>query len=51
MPIKKYLKNGKTYYEIYVSGYNPRGDRIQKRKRDVETLKKAEALEFELKKD
>ncbi len=51
MPIKKYLKNEKTYFEVYVSGYNPRGDRIQRRKREVETLKKAQALEFELKRE
>lgn len=51
MSIKKYLKDEKTYYEVYVSGYDPRGRKVQKRKRDIETLKRAESIEFELKRE
>ena len=51
MSIKKYLKNDATFYEVYVTGYDPRGRKIQKRKRDIETLKKATAVEFELKRE
>ncbi len=49
MAIKKYLKNGKTLYEVYVNGCDARGDRHQKRKMGIETLRKAETVEFELK--
>lgn len=51
MAITKYLKDEKTYYEVYVSGYDPRGQRIQRRRREIETLKKAEAIQFELKRE
>lgn len=51
MSIKKYSKEDKTFYEVYVSGYDPRGQRIQRRRREIETLKKAQAIEFELKRE
>ncbi len=47
MAIKKYETNGRTFYEVYVNGYDPRGRRLQWRKRGVETLKRAENVEFE----
>jgi len=51
MSINKYLKEGKTYYEVYMSGFDPRGRRWQKRTRGIDSLRKAEAAEFELKRE
>lgn len=48
MAIKTYLKNGKTLYEVYVNGFNSRGDRWQRRRNGIETKRKAEVIEFEL---
>jgi len=41
--------NGKKVYEVYVNGFDLRGRRIQRRKRSIETLRKAETIEFQLK--
>lgn len=50
MAIKSYEENGKKLYEVYVNGHDSRGVRVQRRKR-VETLRKAEQAEFELKRE
>ncbi len=49
MAIKTYVENGKKLFEVYVNGFDARGRRFQRRKTKVETLKKAETLEFEFK--
>jgi integrase len=48
MAIKKYETNGKNFYEVYVNGHDTRGRRLQWRKRGIETLKRAENVEFDL---
>jgi len=51
MAIKTYLKNEVKLYEVYVNGTDSRGRRVQRRKRSVETLRKAQVAEFELKRE
>lgn len=51
MSIETILKNGKNQYVVYVNGFDSRGKRIQKRRRGIETLRKAEVAEFELKRE
>lgn len=48
MAIKTYIDNGKKLYEVYVNGFDSRGVRFQRRKTKIETLRKAEVIEFEL---
>jgi integrase len=47
MAIKSYEENGKTVYQVYVNGFGSAGQRFQKRKSSIETLKKANEIEFE----
>ncbi len=49
MAIKTKTKNGKRTFEVYVNGTDRAGRRIQMRRRSVESLRKAEVAEFELK--
>lgn len=49
MAITKYELDQKIYYEVYVCGADSAGRRWQKRKRAIETLKKAQTIEFEFK--
>ncbi len=51
MAINTYIKNGKTLYEVYVGGHDARGARWQRRKKGIETQRKAETVEFELKRE
>ncbi len=51
MAIKHYIENNQKLYEVYVHGNDPRGKRIQWRRRGIETLRKAEVTEFELKRE
>lgn len=51
MAIKVFEKNGKKTYMAYVNGFDARGKRIQWKRRGLETLKKAEKAEFELKRE
>lgn len=51
MSIKKYQKDGKTLYEVYIHGFDSRGERYQRRKSGLETLQKAKTTEFELKRE
>jgi len=48
MAIRKYSENGKQLFEVYVTGFNSQGVRIQRKRRNIETLRKAETLEYEL---
>lgn len=51
MSIKAVEQNGKKVYEVYVNGFDARGRRVQRKKRGVQTLRKAEMIEFELKRE
>jgi integrase len=51
MAIKTYIKNEKKLYEVYVNGRNSRGMRVQRKRGGIETLRKAEQVEFELKRE
>lgn len=48
MAIRNYSEEGKKLYEVYVNGHDSRGVRVQRKRRGVETLRKAEQVEFEL---
>lgn len=49
MAIRSYIKNGKKLYEAYVNGFNARETRVQQKRSGIETLRRAEQMEFELK--
>ncbi len=51
MAINSYVENEKTFYEVYVNGFDSRGRRVQKRKKCIDTLRKAQTIEFELKRE
>jgi integrase len=51
MAIRTYLEDGRKKYEVYVNGSDSRGVRIQRKRNGVETLRKAESIEFELKRE
>ena len=51
MAIKSYVENDKTFYEVYVNGFDSRGRRVQKRKKCIETMRKAQTIEFDLKRE
>lgn len=51
MSIKSYEDEGKKLYEVYVNGFDSGGRRVQRRKQKIETLKKAQSIEFELKRE
>jgi len=51
MAIRTYIENEKKFYEVYINGFNSRGTRIQRKRRGIETLRKAELIEFELKRE
>jgi hypothetical protein len=45
MAINAYEANGKKLYEVYINGSDLRGKRIQRRKRGIETIRKAENIQ------
>jgi len=47
MAVKSYSVRGKKLFEVYVNGFDARGERVQMRKRGLESTKKAQDLEFE----
>ena len=51
MAIRECIIEGKKYYEVYVNGFNARGERVQRKRSKLETLRKAEVMEFELKRE
>lgn len=51
MAVKPYILNGKKYFEVYVNGFDRNGKRVQSRRKGIESLRKAEEAEFELKRD
>lgn len=51
MAIKSYFENGIKLYEVYVNGCDAGGRRIQRRKNGLDSKRKAEITEFELKRE
>ncbi len=51
MAIRTYIKDRKKLYEAYVNGFNKRGIRIQRKRSGLESQRKAETVEFELKRE
>lgn len=51
MAIRTYLENGNKLFEVYVNGFDSRGARVQRKRSAIETLRKAEVIEFELKRE
>lgn len=51
MAIRNYIENGKKLFEVYLNGFNSSGTRVQRKRRGIETLRKAELMEFELKRE
>lgn len=51
MAIRTYIKDGKKFYEAYVNGFSRRGTRVQRKRSGLETLRRAEQVEFELKRE
>jgi integrase len=48
MAIRTYVEEGKKLFEVYVHGHDSRGVRVQRKRRGIETQRKAETTEFEL---
>lgn len=48
MAIRTYIENDKKLFEVYVNGFDNRGIRFQRKRRSIDTLRKAETIEFEL---
>ncbi len=51
MAIKPYTLNGKKLFEVYVHGAYMNGRRFQRRKRQIESIRKAEEVEFEFERE
>ena len=51
MAIRSYIENGEKLYRVYINGFSPRGDRFQKKKKGIKTLRTAETTEFEFKRE
>jgi integrase len=51
MAIRTRIKDGKKRFEVYVNGFNARGTRVQRKRTNIESLRKAEVIEFELKRE
>lgn len=51
MAINVITLNGKKVFEVYLNGFNAEGKRIQMRKRGIDSQRKAEAIEFEMKRE
>lgn len=51
MAISSKVVNGKKVYEVYVNGFDLRGRRVQRRKRGIENIRKAEEIEFQFERE
>ena len=51
MAIRSYTKDNKVLYEAYINGFNSRGTRVQRKRKGIETRRRAEQVEFELKRE
>ena len=46
MAIRTRIKDGKKRFEVYVNGFNARGTRVQRKRTNIESLRKAEVIEW-----
>ena len=51
MAIRNYNEDGKKLYEVYINGLDAQGVRVQKKRKGIESLRRAESVEFELKRE
>lgn len=51
MSISSYTLKGVKFYKVYVNGFEPRGERFQRKRKGIDTLRKAETIEFEFKRE
>ena len=51
MAIRSYIENERKLFEVYVNGADARGIRVQRKRRGLDTLRKAQTAEFELKRE
>src|ERR1700744_2197237 len=51
MEVRNCIKDGRKFFDVYVNGFNARGTRVQRKRTNIETLRKAEVIEFELKRE
>ncbi len=51
MAIRNYIENNKKLYEVYLHAHDSSGRRVQRKRRGIETLRKAETIEFELRRE
>lgn len=51
MAIRTYEQDGKKMFEVYLNGFDNRGVRLQRKRTGIETLRKAQTIEFELKRE
>lgn len=51
MAIRTYIEDGKKLYEVYLNGFDNRGKRIQRKRKGIDTLRKAEQIQFEIKRE
>ena len=51
MAIRTIVRQDKKFFEVYVNGYYARGTRVQSKRTNIETLRKTEVIEFELKRE
>ena len=51
MAIKQYTENNKKLYEVYLHGHDSSGRRVQRKRCGIETIRQAEKIEFELKRE
>ena len=51
MAIRTYIENEKKLYEVYLNGFNSKGVRVQRKRSGIESLRKAETIQFELKRE
>ena len=51
MAIKMYEEEGKKLYEVYINGSDSKGGRYQRRRNGLESLRKAQTVEFEFKRE
>lgn len=51
MAITSYIENEKKFFEVYVNGRDTSGGRFQRRKNGIESLRKAQQIEFEFKRE
>jgi hypothetical protein len=49
--VEKHKIQNQKLFEVYVHGHDHKGSRIQRKRRGIETLRQAQVIEFELKRE